>query len=203
MQSTEACQFLEKNQWVSNVVAAGSGDGAWRFLTDISAEGHRLVCELGYAEFSRRLVATLPAGLQCEGCVEFRHVSGLALDSRPQEEEGANTGILSRLSGPGLHRLLLRVGADAVYFQGHFPGNPILPGIAQLHWAAGMAMKLFGFKQAPFEVKRLKFRNIIRPSSVIELVLEGKKRDEVEFGFAGAGEVHSSGCLCFKEELTC
>ena len=203
MQGTEACQFLEKNQWVSNVVFAGSGDGAWRFLTDISPDGHRMICELGFAEFSRRLVALLPPELRGEGRVEFRRVPGLALENRPQEEEGAITGILSLLSGPGLHRLLLRVGAEAVYFQGHFPGNPILPGIAQLHWAAGMTMKLFGFKEVPFEVKRLKFRNIIRPSSVIELVLEGKKRDEVEFVFAGAGVVHSSGCLCFKEELTC
>lgn len=172
-------------------------------MADISPEGHRLLCELGFREFSRRLIAMLPAGLRREDCLEFRRVDGPMLAGQPTGEKNNNPGILSWLSGTHEHRLLLAVDADVIYFEGHFPGNPILPGIAQLHWAAGIAMRLFGFVDVPHEIKRLKFRNIIRPSSVLELLLENKKSYEVEFRFANASQVHSTGCLCFREDLPC
>jgi len=184
------------------VVATGSG-GRQRFLADITPDGHHLINELGFQAFSERLIAMLPSVLRREDCLAFRRAHGWILEGRPSAGREDRPGILSWLSEPNRHRLLLAVDAEVIYFQGHFPGNPILPGVAQLHWAAGMAMSLFGFKQVPLEVKRLKFRNIIRPSSVLELVLEYSKKGEVEFRFTSFGQVHSTGCLCFREELPC
>lgn len=202
MQGTEACQILNNNQWISNVAVAGSGDRQ-RYVADISPDGHRLLCELGYPAFSTKLIAMLPPGHRRGDCLEFRHVHGWILDGQPLGGKDNKPGILSLLSALNQHRLLLSVGGDLVYFQGHFPGNPIFPGIAQLHWAAIAAMRLFEFVEVPYEIKRLKFRNIIRPSSVLELVLESKNAREVEFRFVSFAQVHSTGCLCFREELSC
>jgi 3-hydroxymyristoyl/3-hydroxydecanoyl-(acyl carrier protein) dehydratase len=202
VQGTEACQILNNNQWVSNVVVTESG-GRRRVLADISPEGHRSLCELGFREFSRRLTAVLPDELQHEDNLEFRHVHGWITEGRNWDGKDNKPGILSWLSGSNRHRLLLAVGPEMVYFQGHFPGNPILPGIAQLHWAVGMAMSLLRFGEIPCEIKRLKFRNIIRPSSVLELELENRNMHQVEFRFASCGQVYSTGCLCFREEPQC
>ena len=202
MQGTEACQFLSNHPWVSNVAATGSG-GRQRFLADISPEGHRSLSELGFQEFSRRLIAMLPDELQYEDSLEFRHLHGWIMEGRTLVGKDNKPDILSWLSGSNQHRLLLAVGPEMVFFQGHFPGDPVLPGIAQLHWAVGVAMSLFRFGEVPCEIKRLKFRNIIRPSSVLELVLENRNMHEVEFRFASCGQVHSTGCLCFREDRQC
>jgi len=203
VQGTDACRILKNNPWVSNVSVAEQAVGDRRLLADISPDGHRLIRDLGFEEFSQRLMAVLPSPWQDEGCLLFRHLHDWLLEGRSAGERNSRPGILSLLSEPDHHRVLLDVGAELVFFQGHFPGNPILPGIAQLHWAVGAAMSLFGFREAPYEIKRLKFRNIIRPSSVIELVLDGKDKREVTFEFASSGQVHSTGCLCFKEEMPC
>ena len=203
MQGTEACQFLEQNQWLSNAVVTGPGDGGRRVLADISADGHRLVCELGFQGFVEKLRAMLPPELQGRDCLQFRAVRDCMPDGWAPGPGDREPAVLSRLGEADRYRLLLRVDAGVVYFQGHFPGNPILPGIAQLHWAAGMAMRLFGYNEVPYEVKRLKFKNIIRPASVVELVLEGNGKAEVEFGFSSEGQAHSTGCLCFIEGAPC
>ena len=57
---------------------------------------------------------------------------------------------------------LKNVSINELFFQGHFPGNPILPGIVQLHWAIGFSMGLLGFSEAPHDIKRLKFKNIVQ-----------------------------------------
>jgi hypothetical protein len=202
VQGTEACQFLSNHPWVSNVVVTGSGSRQ-RFLANISPEGHRSLCELGFDEFSGRLQAMLPEELQYEDSLEFRRLHGWIMEGRTLAGKDNKPGILSWLSGSNQNRLLLAVGAEVVYFRGHFPGNPVLPGITQLHWAVGVAMSLFRFGEVPREIKRLKFRNIIRPSSVLELVLENRNTHQVEFRFASCGQVHSTGCLCFREERQC
>ncbi|MGA9573134.1 MAG: hypothetical protein WBS20_04205 [Lysobacterales bacterium] len=112
-------------------------------------------------------------------------------------------GILSWIADLPRHRLLLDVGSELVFFQGHFPDNPILPGITQLHWAVAAAMRLFEFSEVPCEVKRLKFMHIIRPSSILELLLERKKINEVEFQFSSSGQIHSTACLTFKVDIPC
>ena len=53
---------------------------------------------------------------------------------------------------------LKNVSINEPYFQGHFPGQPVLPGIVQLHLAVLVCRALYGFDDAPQEVKRLKFK---------------------------------------------
>lgn len=112
-------------------------------------------------------------------------------------------GIISWTQGLSDHRLLLDVSSDLEFFEGHFPGNPILPGIVQLHWAVGVSKSLFKFEGIPHEVKRLKFSNIVQPPSVLELHLNQKSETGVEFQFTSCGRVHSMGSLVFRDDLSC
>ena len=95
---------------------------------------------------------------------------------------------------------LLDVSTDLEVFKGHFPGNPILPGIVQVHWAVGISMAVFSFRDAPFEIKRLKFKSIVQPPRVLELVLSRNAAGEILFKFTSTGQVHSMGCFVIEEE---
>ena len=38
----------------------------------------------------------------------------------------------------------LAIGPELIYFQGHFPGYPVLPGIVQIDWAVQLADQYLG-----------------------------------------------------------
>jgi predicted hotdog family 3-hydroxylacyl-ACP dehydratase len=57
----------------------------------------------------------------------------------------------------------LRVPADLPCLEGHFPGLPVLPGLAQLRWAVEAAAFLRGAPFVPTRIEALKFRELLRP----------------------------------------
>jgi 3-hydroxyacyl-[acyl-carrier-protein] dehydratase len=74
-------------------------------------------------------------------------------------------------------RARLRVDPEAAFFAGHFPGNPILPGViiiealAQTGALAALAQPDSGGKLALFAgIERARFRRVVRPGE--ELILE-------------------------------
>lgn len=88
-------------------------------------------------------------------------------------------------------------------FRGHFPGNPVLPGVVQLHWAVVVSMAYFDFDYVPVEIKRLKFKNVVIPPRVVELKISRSGQHEVRFNYSGLGLRHSEGRLIFDEDSTC
>ena len=87
------------------------------------------------------------------------------------------------------------VSADLAVLEGHFPGEPIVPGVAQLWWAEAVARHAFPGHAATGEVVRLKFVRIITPGTVVRLTLDSLDGARVRFGFASDGGVRSSGVL--------
>ena len=64
------------------------------------------------------------------------------------------------------------IGADSLWFDGHFPGHPILPGIAQLGMvfdALREQMKRRGADVALSGVSRVRFRQLLRPGDAIRI----------------------------------
>ena len=83
------------------------------------------------------------------------------------------------------------------WFSGHFPGEPILPGIAQLHMvleaiqhAEGIDLKLKG-------LKRVRFKKVIQPEDEI-IIITGPLEDNpfsYSFRILVGGELACSGIL--------
>lgn len=96
---------------------------------------------------------------------------------------------------PGKRAVSLRnVTAHEEVFQGHFPGNPVMPGdliveaMAQTGAVALLSLDEFKGKTAYFGgIKSAKFRKVVRPGDqmIIEVVLE-KIRGSVGLGKAVA-----------------
>jgi 3-hydroxymyristoyl/3-hydroxydecanoyl-(acyl carrier protein) dehydratase len=93
----------------------------------------------------------------------------------------------------------LGVSPDLHWFQGHFPGHAILPGVVQIDWAAMICRAVFGHLHAPREIRRLKFRSIIAPPNDVELTVRRKDDHRVDFWYSAAAERKSEGTLVFSE----
>jgi 3-hydroxymyristoyl/3-hydroxydecanoyl-(acyl carrier protein) dehydratase len=98
--------------------------------------------------------------------------------------------------GETLH-LTLAVSEDLEWFEGHFPGQPVLPGVVQLHWAVDFAREKFGMDGNPDDVQRLKFKSVIIPPVDVDLKLTRTSPTDVRFEFSGADQQYSEGRLRF------
>jgi len=99
------------------------------------------------------------------------------------------------------------VKADEWYLAGHFPGNPIMPGVlqvealAQLGAVCGLAHPDFAGKLALFAgIDDVRFKRIVRPGDVLDLLCEV----EAVRGPVGKGKVRASvdGELAVRGTLT-
>lgn len=88
-------------------------------------------------------------------------------------------------------------------FDGHFPGQPVLPAIIQLAAVRYIAERGFGQPLSPINYGRTKFRGIIQPDEEIEITLalheEGKKWVGNFTIRRSAKEVVANGTCTFKE----
>ena len=205
MHDAAVSQFLKDNKWVSAAVASTPtrGNGANVIQVDISPEGHQLICEYGMREFEQKVLERLPKPFKDEESWEIRPVRDNFFDSHEFIQQHKIPRVLSWVDELSRYKLLLEISPEMECFQGHFPDNPILPGIVQLHWAIGFSMALFGFSEVPFDIKRLKFKNIVQPPSVVELVLSKSSANTIQFQFNSVGQIHSMGRLVFKEDMSC
>jgi 3-hydroxymyristoyl/3-hydroxydecanoyl-(acyl carrier protein) dehydratase len=61
---------------------------------------------------------------------------------------------------------------DMTWFEGHFPGVPVLAGMAQVHMAALWAERLWSWKPSGGSLSQVKFRHILKPGDVVLLRLQ-------------------------------
>ena len=80
------------------------------------------------------------------------------------------------------------------FFQGHFEGFPVLPGVVQLYFASYFIKDAFGIDCHCGQLRKIKFTNIIRPDGIVYLRLE-KVKNGVSYNFYGDDTTYSSGLL--------
>jgi 3-hydroxymyristoyl/3-hydroxydecanoyl-(acyl carrier protein) dehydratase len=90
---------------------------------------------------------------------------------------------------------------DLSLFAGHFPGFPLLPGVAQIHWAA-----VFGAERFPITGKftrliNIKFQKPVRPGAALQLTLSwDASRGQLAFNYLSGEDSHASGKIEFAGE---
>ena len=95
----------------------------------------------------------------------------------------------------------LTLSPDLLAFQGHFPGDPILPGVVQVDWAVHFGTLAFGPLGAFHSIEHLKFMDPIRPREAVRLTLvRDPAQGSLRFSFTGAKGRKASGTLRFSQQ---
>ena len=119
------------------------------------------------------------------------------------EEKNRMPQILRRRRIDEFHQEFeLRILESIDYFAGHFDPAPILPGVAQVDWAAQLGRASFMI-EGPFKsLEVIKFQHIVSPSQVLWLRLEYKPiTHKVIFSYVDEKRCFSSGRVCFEKAV--
>ena len=93
--------------------------------------------------------------------------------------------------------LSLHVPADLVYFEGHFPGLPILPGVVQIDWSIKLARPRLPVRGEFAAAENLKFLSIVAPGARLMLLLDLAADTRLGFNYFFGNKTFSSGTLLF------
>lgn len=96
------------------------------------------------------------------------------------------------------------VGGNWAVLDGHFPGKPILPGIAQIYWAWEIANQLHGCNLAS-SIENLKFVKLVEPGMKIQLRVFKDERSRIaKFEYRCGTQMVSRGTFFFRSsESSC
>lgn len=167
------------------------------------------LARFGAFRFSRKLREKLAGHLEpAERPKRWRFVGAIPVNAQGKRVaadlaglfEGGSLlqtlGVRPEITGDDQATLAFTLQPDLSWFDGHFPGRPILAGVAQTHMAVRIAEEVWGFLPANFQVTRLKFRRMIQPGETIVLTLtRDVEKKRLVFAFIANGEPASEGIV--------
>lgn len=106
------------------------------------------------------------------------------------------------MPSPETVTLAWQVPLDHPSFPGHFPGRPILPGVALLDRALLDAARHFGLDAAMLRVASTKFLSPVAPGETLTLVLQRKANGSVQFDIRGKQRTVASGAFATRSGET-
>lgn len=141
-----------------------------------------------------RYVGRLP--MDAQGKTAFYELEDLFLPERqPRLPEVLGIQIDDEVASA---HVSLRIPDTLFYFSGHFPGNPVLPGVVQLEWVLRYASELFGVIDDLTRLENVKFQHIIQPGDLVNLVLNwDASRSRLTYVYSSTLHNCSSGRVVF------
>ncbi len=108
--------------------------------------------------------------------------------------------ILGREKDGDQLRFELGLPRELVWFEGHFPGCPILPGVIQIHWAASLFLRETGHDLVFRHMEAIKFRQLLLPEMSVVLELEyDPGRARLAFHYSSASAEFSTGRIYWRD----
>jgi 3-hydroxymyristoyl/3-hydroxydecanoyl-(acyl carrier protein) dehydratase len=77
----------------------------------------------------------------------------------------------------------IHVPSDSSWFDGHFPGEPILPGVAQIGMVVDAIRKARNQDLKISSVRRVRFKRIIRPDDQLKIIAVPLKQEAGSYSF--------------------
>ena len=98
------------------------------------------------------------------------------------------------LTADGL-RWTFVVPTDLPFFEGHFPGHPILPGVVALGWLLAGAERFTGRPLGSVELLNVKFQVVILPGAALELSITPRSGGRLQGVLRSEAGIHASALI--------
>jgi len=122
------------------------------------------------------------------------------LDQKDKPPRLPHAQLIERSAEGETPRLLieLRVPSDLFYFDGHFTGAPLLPGVVQVEWALHFARQHLELPAHFRAMHALKFQQPVLPDRNVRLALEyDALKASLQFRYLSDAGQHASGRILF------
>ena len=98
----------------------------------------------------------------------------------------------------------IQVPPDSPWFSGHFPGDPILPGVAQLGMVFDAINQSSNQNLKISSVSRVRFKQIIRPDDQLRIIATPQKDHAESYAFRimVKGELVCSGVMTVENRTS-
>ena len=80
-------------------------------------------------------------------------------------------------------RAVIQIPAASPWFDGHFPGEPVLPGLAQIGIVFDVIKKASEGELRVLSVSRVRFKRIVRPEDRLEVIATPLKKEADAYTF--------------------
>ncbi|WP_257447590.1 AMP-binding protein [Archangium lipolyticum] len=136
----------------------------------------------------------------------FRYVEAMPVNPQGKTTEAALAALFDprrpqmRVRERTNSQAVLEVEASSrsPFFEGHFPGKPILPGVTQLEWAIQFGRELFALPPDFLGMEAVKFQQVIVPGTLLSLELTwNAERGSLGFKLTSASGNHANGRILF------
>lgn len=111
--------------------------------------------------------------------------------------------ILSRSVTGNLNIMEVELNPDAQVYEGHFPGNPISPGVCNIAMIRDCASEAAGRRLDTVAVSRCRFLNLVTPEKTRHLRIELTLEQSSGHQFAIQAKIYHGDTVCvdFKGSL--
>ena len=105
-----------------------------------------------------------------------------------------------RITEPAHAQASIALTPDLLVFDGHFPGSPILPGVAQVDWAIAFARERFEMPPLFIRMEALKFSQPALPGMHLDIEWHWNAATAtLQFEYRSTAGRHSSGRIVFAD----
>jgi len=184
-----------------------------------SEAGRTVLGQQGKLALNTQLRAALADAIESVALPRlWRYLDALPANTQGKTTVAALTALLEQAPGPVSTRrplwpeqnllqrddrsvvLQLHVPTDLLYFDGHFPDAPILPGVVQVDWALALGRQYFDLPAHFRALQALKFQRVVTPGATLTLELENDtQKKALAFRLHSANGQHASGRILFGE----
>ena len=95
----------------------------------------------------------------------------------------------------------LSIPENLFYLRGHFPGEPVLPGVVQIDWAVQLADRYLDTGLGGARNFKVKFRSVITPGSDLTIALKKPAGNgRLSFEYRQGTNILSSGSIDLEKD---
>lgn len=177
LQRVEEALLAQPMISAATAIELPSRKGALGAIVELDAAGQAVLAEEGAFRLSRRLRQALASRLEPGERPKHWRFEPIPVNPQGKRVQEMVRARFETPLGMVVNRdeqtaeIAMSLEPELIWFNGHFPEQPVLPGIVQVHLASQWAEHLWSWRPNGANLAQLKFRQILRPGDEVRLQL--------------------------------